>query len=311
MGYIYSIQEISFSSFLISSFRSQLFNRILIVSLLFLMALPLNASKIVQLSINPSIAPVTADYIDRSISNAQNAVYIPNQLTLIQNNQKRTLNTVNVPIEVVNHDWRSRFLSLITNPTVAYFLMLLGLYGIFFELASPGYLLPGVAGAVALLLAFYAFQLLPVNYAGLGLIVLGVAFIVAEVFMPSYGSLGIGGTVAFILGSIFLMDTENANYHIAWSAIWGMAVFNIIIFMIILRLVVRARGRSVKHGLSIMVGAHGRALGEINLEGQALIRGEIWSVHSEIPIASDHNVKVIGTTGLLLEVEEDYCQDKK
>ena len=228
-----------------------------------------------------------------------------NKVAVMQNNQKISINTSDASIEVVEPDWRTRFLSTITNPTVAYLLILLGIYGIFFELMNPGVALPGVVGAVAMIIALYALQLLPVNYAGLALIILGVVFIIAEGFMPSFGALGLGGTVAFILGSILLINTTNEAYQIAWSAIWAMAAVNILIFVFILGMVIRSRRQSIKNGLIVLVGAKGRTLGDINLRGQAVIRGEIWSVHAKTPIATDKNIKVISTSGLLLEVEEE------
>jgi len=224
---------------------------------------------------------------------------------VVQNNIKIKINTENPTIQHVTPGWRSSFLSVITNPTIAYLLLLIGVYGIFFEFINPGFVLPGVIGAVALLLALYALQLLPVNYAGLGLIILGVMFVIAEGFTPSFGVLGMGGTVAFILGSIFLMDRNEASYDIAWSAIAAMALFNVLFFFMISNLFYNSRKTKVRNGLVMLVDAQGRALGDINGQGQAVIRGEIWSVHSKRPISADKKIKVIKTNGLLLEVEED------
>ncbi|MCE0722117.1 NfeD family protein [Legionella resiliens] len=228
-----------------------------------------------------------------------------NGISVMQNNQKITLNTSNAHIELIEPDWRTRFLSIITNPTVAYLLLLLGIYGIFFELVNPGNILPGVIGAISMCIALYALQLLPISYAGFFLILLGIGFIIAEAFVPAYGSLGIGGTIAFIIGSIMLIDSDNQTYQIAWSAIGAMALVNILFFVIILGMAVKARRQSVKHGLIVLIGAKGRTLGDINLEGQAFIRGEIWSVHSKKFIAASKPIKVIGASGLLLEIEED------
>ncbi|AMP90891.1 TPA: nodulation protein NfeD [Legionella pneumophila] len=222
-----------------------------------------------------------------------------------QNNKTITINTESPDVQVINPDWRTRFLSVITNPTVAYLLLLLGIYGIFFELVNPGYVLPGVVGAVSMLFALYALQLLPINYAGLGLIILGILFVIAEAFTPSFGALGVGGTVSFILGSIMLMNTEHIAFQIAWSAIWAMAVLNILIFVLVLGMLVKSRNQKIRHGLETLVGAKGRALGDINLEGQAVIKGEIWNVHSNSPIAANKSIKVMRASGLLLEVEED------
>lgn len=228
-----------------------------------------------------------------------------NGVVVSQNNQKMILHTNNPEINRLNPDWRTYVLSLITDPTVAYLLLLLGIYGIFFELVNPGMVLPGVVGVISMLMALYAFQLLPVNYAGFSLILLGIGFIVAEAFLPSFGSLGIGGTVAFVLGSIMLLNSQSPAYQIAWSVIWAMAVVNILILVIVLGMVIKARQQKIQNGLAVLLGAQGRALGAINLDGQALIRGEIWSVRSQHFIANERPVKVVGNTGLILEVEEE------
>lgn len=225
-------------------------------------------------------------------------------MIVVQDGKKIQLDTKNAEVQRVTPDWRMRFLQVITEPTVAYLLLLLGIYGIFFELINPGFMLPGVVGAVSILVALYALQLLPISYAGLSLIVLGIIFIIAEAFAPSFGALGLGGTVAFILGSILLIDSEHSSYQIAWSAIWAMAAINILILFTLIGMTVKSRRRKPQHGINILLGAEGRSLGIIDLRGQAVIRGEIWSVHSQKAIAADKRIKVVAAHGLQLEVEE-------
>lgn len=228
-----------------------------------------------------------------------------NGVSVVQNNQKIKLNTENAQIKLILPDWRTRFLSIITDPTVAYLLLLLGIYGIFFELVNPGHVVPGVIGAISMCIALYALQLLPISYAGFFLILLGIAFIITEAFVAAYGSLGVGGAIAFIIGSIMLMDTDNKVYQIAWSAIAAMAFINLFFFVTIIGMAIKARQQRVKNGLSILIGAKGHTLGEINLKGQAMIHGEIWSVYSKQFIAANKPVTVIKTSGLLLEIVED------
>lgn len=228
-----------------------------------------------------------------------------NGMAVMQNDQKMILNTANPIIDIINPDWRTRFLSLITVPTLAYLLLLLGIYGIFFELVNPGHVLPGVIGAISLCVAFYALQLLPINYAGFFLIILGIGFIITEAFIPAYGSLGGGGTIAFVIGSIMLFDTHNQMYRIAWSVIWIMAFINILLFIVLLGVALKARGQTVKHGLAVLEGARGRSFGDIDREGQAIIRGEIWSVRTQGFIAASKPIRVIKASGLILEVTED------
>ncbi|WED43026.1 NfeD family protein [Legionella cardiaca] len=225
-------------------------------------------------------------------------------LVVTQDGRKIQLNTKNTQVEQITPDWRMRFLQVITDPTVAYLLLLLGIYGIFFELVNPGFMLPGVVGAISILLALYALQLLPMSYAGLGLIILGILFIIGEAYAPSFGALGFGGTVAFIIGSILLIDSNHNSYRIAWSAIWAMAAANLLILLTLGTMTFKSRKKKLMHGIAVLLGAEGRTLGEVNPQGQAVIRGEIWAVHSKQPIAADKRIKVIATQGLQLEIEE-------
>ncbi|KTD66296.1 NfeD family protein [Legionella spiritensis] len=228
-----------------------------------------------------------------------------------QNGLKIQIDTSDKPIVRVEPDWRTKILMVITDPTIAYMLLVLGIYGIFFELLNPGFVLPGVIGAIAILVALYALQLLPVNYAGLALILVGIAFIVVEAFTPSFGILGIGGTAAFVIGSILLLDSEHQHYQIAWAAIWAMAAANILVMLTLLGMAVKSRKKQIQHGLEVLIGAQGRTLSRVDPEGQAVIRGEIWQVRSVQPIDKDKKIKVKGAGSLLLDVEEqDVSQEQ-
>lgn len=245
-----------------------------------------------------------AGVINLIAKNSDDLLAKVNGLLVNQAGREIKLNTANAEIESIKPDWRMRFLLVITDPTIAYLLLLLGIYGIFFELMNPGFIAPGVIGAVSMLIALYALQLLPINYAGLALILLGLIFIVAEAFVPSFGALGLGGSVAFIIGSILLIDTEHESYQIAWSAIWAMAAANIIVFIALLGMAIQSRRKPVQHGTQLLIGSKGRSLAMINLEGQAVIRGEIWSVYAHEPIQADKPIIVVGVDGLKLEVRE-------
>ncbi|MCP0914770.1 MULTISPECIES: NfeD family protein [Legionella] len=225
-------------------------------------------------------------------------------MTVVQNDREIKLNVKNYTIATIQPDWRMRLLLIITDPTLAYLLLLLGIYGIFFELMNPGFVAPGVIGALAMVLALYALQLLPINYAGLVLILLGIMFIIGEAFSPSFGALGLGGTAAFVLGSIFLIDTEQNHYQIAWSAIIAMAAVNIIFFLVVTGMAVRSRRKPVQHGVVALVGATGKTISTVAPEGQALIGGEIWHVSAKQPIAAHKTIKVVAALGLKLQVEE-------
>lgn len=206
-------------------------------------------------------------------------------------------------IETVEPDWRQKLLAVITDPNVAYILMMLGVYGLFFELWNPGYVLPGVIGGICLLLALYAFQVLPVNYAGLGLILLGIAFIVAEAFMPSFGALGIGGVVAFVAGSIILLDTGVEGYGIAWELITVVALVSSAVLFGTVALAMRARKQAVVSGAEEMIGATGEALESFADRGWVQVHGERWLARTTKPVASGQRVRVMAREGLTLIVE--------
>jgi len=214
----------------------------------------------------------------------------------------RVLDTAGAVATAYEPDWRTRFLSVITDPSIAYVLVLLGIYAIFFEFSNPGMVLPGVVGAICVLIALYAFQMLPVNYAGLALIALGVGLMVAEHFVPGFGVLGIGGIVAFVIGSIMLIDTDDPGFRIPWPLIAGAAAASALFLMLVLSLAVRARARPVVSGREQMLGATGEVLENVAGETYARVHGEIWKVRSGIPLERGQVVRVTGIDGLLLSV---------
>jgi membrane-bound serine protease (ClpP class) len=219
---------------------------------------------------------------------------------------ERTLETQGAAVTALEPDWRNRLLAVITDPSIALILMMIGIYGIIFEFSNPGYVLPGVAGAICLLLALYAFQLLPVNYAGLALILLGLAFIVAEAFLPSFGSLGIGGVVALVFGSVILFDPEvAAGYTLPLSFVVTLAAASAAVVFFTVWFALKARRRPVVSGHAEIIGASGTALSDFEREGWAQVRGETWRVVSAVPLASGQKLRVSGVEGLTLRVEPD------
>jgi membrane-bound serine protease (ClpP class) len=214
-----------------------------------------------------------------------------------------TLNTRGASVANLETDWRTRLLSLITDPTVAYLLLMLGIYGIYFELTSPGFGVPGVAGAISLLLGLFALQMLPVSYAGVALIVLGFALLVAEALVPSFGALGIGGTVAFVMGSIMLMDTDTPGFGIPVGLIAGVAVLNGLLVLLVFRLALKARHRPVVSGAEALLGATAEVLEVRTHDTWVRLHGERWRVQSEAPLRRGQQVRVTGRDGLVLLVE--------
>ena len=217
---------------------------------------------------------------------------------------ERVLATKDAEVLALEPDWRSRLLAVIANPSVALILMMLGIYGLIFEMMNPGFVLPGVVGGICLLLALYAFQLLPINYAGLGLILLGIAFIVAEAFLPSFGALGIGGVIALAIGAVILIEPDaGAGYTMplalvaAISAVGGGIVFATVLFAL------KARKRPVVSGMEQMIGDTGEVLEDFESEGWARVGGERWQIVSARPLRRGQKVKVVSIRGLTLRVE--------
>lgn len=201
-------------------------------------------------------------------------------------------------------DWRTRLLAVITNPNVAYLLMLVGVYGLILEFYHPGVGLPGIAGGICLLLALFAFQALPVNYAGMALLVFGVMLMVAEAVMPSFGALGIGGIVAFLFGSILLFDRDVPEFRIAWGLILGAGLGSAIGVALLAAFAVRATRRAVTTGSEAMLAAYGEAIADFSGgRGQVRLHGEIWQARAERPVAAGTTVRVRERHGLTVAVE--------
>jgi membrane-bound serine protease (ClpP class) len=204
------------------------------------------------------------------------------------------------PVEV---DWRTKVLAVITNPSIAYILVIVGIYALIFEFMNPGLVLPGVVGVIALLVAMYALHLLPVNYAGLALILLGIAFMVAEAFLPAFGSLGVGGLIAFVLGSILLIeDTSVPGFEIPYAVIGGVAAASAAFLVAVLGLLVKSRRAAVVSGREHMLGAPGEALEDFQGEGWARVRGEQWRVRAGVAVRRGQKLRVTGMKGLVLDV---------
>ena len=219
---------------------------------------------------------------------------------------ERRLKTAGAPTTAIEPDWRSRLLAVIANPSIALILMMIGIYGLLFEFSNPGFVVPGVVGAMCLLLAFYAFQLLPVDYTGIALILLGIALIVAEAFAPSFGALGIGGVVALTFGLVIFVDPDTAGGYAPSSAFIGvLAVLTSAAVFATVALAMKARRRPVVSGREDMIGATGEALAGFEREGWVRVRGESWQAVSSAPLSPGQRVRVTGMEGLVLKVEPD------
>jgi membrane-bound serine protease (ClpP class) len=221
--------------------------------------------------------------------------------TVRMHDGERTLSTEGLEIVRMDPDWRTQLLSVITNPNIAYILMLLGIYGIIFELANPGAIYPGVIGSIALILAFFALQVMPVNYAGLALMLLGMIFMIAEAFVPSFGALGIGGIVAFTVGSIILWDDPQLN--VAIPLVIGTAIAIGILSVWVLGRLFSLRGKKPATGYEEMIGMIGEAREDFDHSGRVWVHSEQWNAESSAPVREGQKVRVTAIDGLKLQVE--------
>ncbi|MFG6157417.1 nodulation protein NfeD [Halomonas sp. 1390] len=221
--------------------------------------------------------------------------------SVVMDDGARTLATADLAVERFDPDWRTELLAVITNPNVAYFLMIIGFYGLIFELSNPGSLVPGTIGIISLLLALFAFQVLPVNYAGLALILVGLGLIVGEALMPSFGILGIGGIVAFVIGSVILMDADTLN--ISLPMIGGIALLAAGLMLWVMTRFIGLRRRPPRTGQEELVGSEALVLEDFSGQGHVRLMGERWRARSPAPLARGQSVRVTAVDGLTLEVE--------
>jgi membrane-bound serine protease (ClpP class) len=238
--------------------------------------------------IAPNLAQLLVDVDGRKVETAAGA---------------RTLHTRDASVQAIEPGWRSRFLGVIADPSVAYILLLIGLGGLVMEGMHPGGVLPGVVGAICLLLALYAFQLLPVNYAGLALILLGVILIVSEAFVPAYGVLGTGGVISFVIGSVIFMHTGVPGYGIAVPVVVGIAIAAAGVLAGIVWMAVRSHKQPVVSGREEMVGAIGEVIADFAGRGAVHVHGERWQARSDVPLKRGETVVVTAMRGLILDVK--------
>ncbi|MFS1915971.1 MULTISPECIES: nodulation protein NfeD [unclassified Vibrio] len=246
---------------------------------------------------------LTLNVIDFVASDLQQLVELSNGRTITINGINQEIQLSDVAFVEREQDWRFSLLSVITNPNVAYILMLIGIYGLLLEFYNPGVGLPGVLGGICLLLAMYSLQMLPVSYAGLALILLGIALMVAEAFSPSFGIFGLGGVAAFTLGSIMLMDTEVPGYQIALPLIIGISLFSVAFIVVTISMLVRVRNKPVTTGMEAVVGETGKVVSGFPGAGRVLVEGEIWQAKCVNELKAGQSIRVTKLTGLSLDVE--------
>jgi membrane-bound serine protease (ClpP class) len=213
-----------------------------------------------------------------------------------------TLATADLAVETVEPGWRAELLAAIANPNVAYILMLIGIYGIIFEFASPGTIFPGVIGAISLLVGLFALNLVGIDYVGAGLALLGIALMVAEAFAPSFGILGIGGAIAFALGSVFMFE-DAPGFALSWPVVIGATAVTAGLLAVVLAIVVRAQRRRSVSGGDAIVGSLGEVVDWSGEEGEVRLHGELWRARSSAALEPGDRVEITARDSLILTVE--------
>jgi len=214
-----------------------------------------------------------------------------------------TLATSSIIIEKYEPNWRIKILSAIANPEIVLLLGLIGLYGLMYEGWNPGAIVPGVVGVICLLLAAYALQVLPVNYAGLALIIVGLALMTAEAFAPSFGALGLGGIAAFVFGSIMMFDSGIPGFGISLTFVIAIAIVTALFIIWLVSFVLKLRRRGAVSGRGSIIGGVGTAMADFSGNGRIWLEGEEWAARSRVKITKDQEVVVTDLVGLVLEVE--------
>ena len=253
----------------------------------------------VSLSSSDAADQNVVDFVARDVTEVLDLAH---GRTVTVTNEDVTLDTENLAVEAFDPDWRTQFLQTITNPNVALILMMIGIYGLIFEFMNPGALVPGTIGAICLLIGLYSLAILPLNYAGAALMLLGIGLMVAEAFAPSFGIMGIGGAIAFILGSMILMDPNVPGFQLAWPVIATIAVTTLAFSLIVVRMAWTSHRRGVVSGREHMTGAPGKVLDWRRGSGHVFVQGERWQAVSSVPLKRGQPVKVVGVDGLTLQV---------
>ena len=252
-------------------------------------------------AVQERVVDFTAASIDDLLKQAQGRIVRVGQADI-------TLETTGLGVEAFVPDWRTRLLGVITDPNIAIILMMIGIYGLIFEFLTPGSVVPGTVGGICLLLGLYALAVLPVSYAGLGLILLGIGLMVAEAHSPSFGVLGAGGALALVLGAAILFDTDTPGLQVSWAMLAGVGIASLGFSLLVARLAFSARRHAVVTGGEQMIGLAGKVDSWAGASGYVIAHGERWQAVSSQTLDAGENVKVVGRNGLTLEVARDEAK---
>jgi membrane-bound serine protease (ClpP class) len=222
--------------------------------------------------------------------------------TAIVDGKPQQLSTAGLAVATDPPDWRTELLSLVTNPNVAFILMLIGVYGLILEFFNPGAVLPGLVGAISLLVALYALALLPINYAGAALVLIGIGLMIAEVHIGAFGAIGAGGIAAFVIGALMMFPEHVPGATLSGAVVAGAAIGSAVLFLLVLAALLRSRRRPVVTGGEALIGAEGEAVSWQGEEGRVRVHGEIWRARADAPLKAGTPIKVVKRDGLVLLV---------
>jgi membrane-bound serine protease (ClpP class) len=223
--------------------------------------------------------------------------------SVIVNGNPQVLATAGLTVEAEPPDWRTELFGLITNPDVAFILMLLGIYGLIFEFFNPGAVAPGLIGSISLLVGLYALAFIPINYAGAALVIVGIGLMIAEVHIGAFGALGVGGIAAFAIGALMMFPARGSGYTLSGGVVIGTAVASAAFILLALTALLRARKKPVVSGGEALIGAEGEAVSWGGEEGRVRVAGEIWRARADAPLPAGAHIKVIKRDGLVLQVQ--------
>lgn len=213
------------------------------------------------------------------------------------------LATAGLEVVTVAPDWRTELLGVVTDPNIAFILMLIGVYGLIFEFLNPGAVAPGLIGGISLLVALYALNLLPINYAGAALVLLGIGLMVAEAHIGSFGVIGVAGIIAFVIGAIMMFPSGAPGFTLSLSVVAAATAVTAALFLLVLTMLLRSRRRPVVTGKEGLLGAEGETVAWDGDEGRVRVNGEIWRARAQRPLQAGARIKVIDREGLVLVVE--------
>jgi membrane-bound serine protease (ClpP class) len=251
----------------------------------------------------PATEALSLHVIDVIASDVPDLLLKINGKTVTVNGKPEQLSTAGLRITNEPRDWRTELFTLITNPDVAFLLMLVGIYGLILEFFNPGAVAPGVIGSISLLVALYALAFIPINYAGFALVIVGIGLMLAEVHIGAFGTLGVGGIAAFVIGALMMFPARASGFALSGTVVIGAAIGSAILILLAFTALLRSRKRPVVTGGEALIGAEGETVAWDGDEGRVRVQGEIWRARSPAPLAAGKRVKVVGRDGLALRVE--------